>query len=68
MGVKTRDQIRNEVSNHCYISQFEPNNIKEALLDEHWIIAMQEELLQFEKNQVWELVARPKDTNVIGTK
>ena len=29
---------------------------------------MQEELIQFEKNQVWELVPRPKDTNVIGTK
>jgi len=31
------------------------------------VIAMEEELDNFERNQVWELVERPK-TNVIGTK
>jgi hypothetical protein len=30
-------------------------------------MAMQEELNNFERNQVWELVERPK-TNIIGTK
>ena len=29
---------------------------------------MNEELDQIEKNQTWELVPRPKDKNVIGTK
>ena len=29
---------------------------------------MQEELLQFEKNEVWDLVQRPPDVNIIGTK
>ncbi|GAA0168783.1 hypothetical protein LIER_23421 [Lithospermum erythrorhizon] len=29
---------------------------------------MQEELVQFQRNDVWELVPRPKDHNVIGTK
>jgi hypothetical protein len=29
---------------------------------------MQEELNQFERNEVWTLVPRPKSTNVIGTK
>ncbi|CAM8975443.1 unnamed protein product [Rhodiola kirilowii] len=29
---------------------------------------MQEELHQFERNEVWRLVPRPKDKNVIGTK
>ena len=29
---------------------------------------MQEELNQFERNNVWELVPRPKEGNVIGTK
>ena len=29
---------------------------------------MQEELSQFERNEVWTLVSRPKDINVIGTK
>ena len=29
---------------------------------------MQEELNQFERNEVWELVSRPNDQSVIGTK
>ena len=29
---------------------------------------MHEELNQFERNQVWSLVERPEDYNVIGTK
>ena len=29
---------------------------------------MQEELDQFKRNKVWELVSRPKDKSVIGTK
>ncbi|WJX12366.1 hypothetical protein P8452_02876 [Trifolium repens] len=40
----------------------------EALTDEAWIEAMQEELNQFERSEVWDLVPRPEDMNVIGTK
>lgn len=29
---------------------------------------MQEELCQFKGNKVWELVPRPEDVNIIGTK
>ncbi len=29
---------------------------------------MDEEIIQIEKNDTWELVLRPKDKNVIGTK
>jgi hypothetical protein len=29
---------------------------------------MEEELNQIEKNETWELVPRPKDKNIIGTK
>ena len=50
------------------MSKLEPKNINKALKDEFWIGTMQEELSQFERNQVWELVPRPLDTNVIGTK
>ena len=32
------------------------------------ILTMQEELNQFTKNDVWELVPRPENINVIGTK
>ena len=52
----------------CYTSSIEPKNVKEALLDEYWVKAMQEGLKQFERNDVWSLVPRPEITNVIGTK
>ncbi|GJS89065.1 retrovirus-related pol polyprotein from transposon TNT 1-94 [Tanacetum coccineum] len=34
----------------------EPKNVNEALADESWIVAMQEELNQFIANDVWKLV------------
>ncbi|KAK1696091.1 hypothetical protein QYE76_012788 [Lolium multiflorum] len=44
--------------------------VHEALVDPDWVIAMQEELECFTRNEVWSLVERPKDhrINVIGTK
>ena len=42
--MKTRQQLREEVSNFCYVSLTEPKNVKDALLDADWIIAMHEEL------------------------
>ncbi|GJZ34777.1 retrovirus-related pol polyprotein from transposon TNT 1-94 [Tanacetum coccineum] len=44
------------------------NNVNEALGDESWIVAMQEELNQFIANDVWELVPQPKNMTIIGTK
>lgn len=52
----------------CYTSSFEPKNVKEAPIDENWILAMQEEFEQFERNDVWEPVPRPNNVNMIGTK
>lgn len=43
-------------------------NVKEAVVDNKWILAMQDELNQFTRNDVWYLVLRPTNTNVIGTK
>ncbi|GJZ39511.1 retrovirus-related pol polyprotein from transposon TNT 1-94 [Tanacetum coccineum] len=45
-----------------------PKNVNEALGDESWIVAMQEELNQFIANDVWELVPQPKNMTIIGTK
>ncbi|MCI04823.1 gag-pol polyprotein, partial [Trifolium medium] len=66
-GITTR-RSNYIITNSCFVSKFEPKNVKEALTDEYWIIAMQEELEQFKRNEVWDLVPRPKDVNVIGTK
>ena len=42
--------------------------MEKVLRDENWAESMHQELHQFVRNDVWELVPRPKDTNVIGTK
>ena len=67
-GVKTRHQIQNEVEFSAFISEIEHTCVEEALNDCDWIIAMQEELNQFKRTNVWTLVERPIDNNVIGTK
>ncbi|XP_019089082.1 PREDICTED: uncharacterized protein LOC109127931 [Camelina sativa] len=46
----------------------EPKNHKEALRDEFWVAAMQDELEQFERSNVWELTKRPTNVNIVGTK
>ncbi|GJT55698.1 putative ribonuclease H-like domain-containing protein [Tanacetum coccineum] len=52
----------------CFLSQHEPKKISEALEDESWVDAMQEELLQFEIQKVWVLVDLPYGKKAIGTK
>nr|GEU72720.1 retrovirus-related Pol polyprotein from transposon TNT 1-94 [Tanacetum cinerariifolium] len=50
------------------VSTAEPKNIKEAMADSAWIEAMQEELHQFDRLQVLELVDKPFGKTVIGLK
>ncbi|GJV29575.1 putative ribonuclease H-like domain-containing protein [Tanacetum coccineum] len=52
----------------CFLSQEEPKKISEALTDESWVEAMQEELLQFKLQEVWVLVDLPAGMKVIGTR
>ncbi|GJR97016.1 retrovirus-related pol polyprotein from transposon TNT 1-94 [Tanacetum coccineum] len=63
-----RSQAQNQSNFFCFISTIEPKNVNEALTDESWLIAMQEELNQFIANDVWELVPQPKNMTIIGTK
>src|SRR3954470_2341235 len=67
-GVTTRSKISNFCHHFTFVSQVEPKNAKDALLDEHWLMAMQEELNQFKRNDVWDLVPHPGDHQVIGTR
>ncbi|GKA10318.1 retrovirus-related pol polyprotein from transposon TNT 1-94 [Tanacetum coccineum] len=50
------------------VSTIEPKNIKESMADHSWIESMQDELNQFERLKVWELVPRPEGKNVIALK
>jgi hypothetical protein len=50
------------------MSFIESKKIEEALRDVDWVNAMHEELNNFIRIQVWELVERPKDHNVIGNR
>ena len=59
---------RSKLKGTCLLADFEPRNIKDALGNDSWIEAMNEEIVQIEKNKTWTIVPRPKDKNVIGTK
>ncbi|GKC10083.1 retrovirus-related pol polyprotein from transposon TNT 1-94 [Tanacetum coccineum] len=63
-----RSQVQNQSNFFCFMSSIEPKNIKEAIKDESWTMAMQEELNQFVTNEVWSLVPPPENQTVIGTK
>ncbi|XP_073025216.1 uncharacterized protein [Primulina eburnea] len=68
MGLVCMTSVYSQVSHSCFVSLIEPKNINEALKDEFWVDAMHEELEQFVRNDVWDLVPRPDNVNVIGTK
>ena len=61
----TRNRLRSEA---CLLSMKEPNTMKDALEDDDWYKAMEEEIQQIEKNKTWSLVSRLEDKNVISTK
>jgi hypothetical protein len=42
--------------------------VEEALQDDSWVTAIHDELHQFSRNDVWTLVSRPSDQNIISTK
>ena len=67
-GVQTRSRLASFYEHFSFVSSIEPKKIDEALNDVDWVNAMHAELNNFTRNQVWELVERSKDHNVIGTK
>src|ERR1044071_175395 len=67
-GVLTRNQLSNFCLFSAFISQLEPKKYQEALKDNNWVQAMQDELLQFNKQQVWEICPLPPNKQPIGTR
>ncbi|GJV69789.1 retrovirus-related pol polyprotein from transposon TNT 1-94 [Tanacetum coccineum] len=69
--VQTRNRLQTDVELCMYaltMSLTEPKNIKEAMLDHSWIKSMQDELNQFKRLDVWELVPLPEGKHAIKVK
>nr|GEZ20179.1 hypothetical protein [Tanacetum cinerariifolium] len=69
--VQTRRQLATDPEMCMFaltMSTAESKNIKEAMADSAWINAMQEELHQFDRLQLWELVDKPFGKHVIKLK
>jgi hypothetical protein len=49
------------------VSSIKPYKIEDALRDPDWMVAIQEELNNFTRNEVWHLVPCPNQ-NIVGTK
>ena len=67
--VRTRGSFNNLAlcAFSAFLSNVEPLSYIDALESPDFVLAMQEELNQFERNDVWDLVPRPKDKLIIGT-
>jgi hypothetical protein len=66
-GVTTRSRVAHFCEHYSFVSSIEPYKVENALRDSDWVLAMQEELNNFTRNEVWHLVPRPNQ-NVVGTK
>ncbi|WVZ93318.1 hypothetical protein U9M48_039306 [Paspalum notatum var. saurae] len=55
-------------SHSAYVATFEPRDVSHALSDPNWVNTMHEELENFERNHVWDLVEPPPNYRPIGTK
>nr|GEV91374.1 hypothetical protein [Tanacetum cinerariifolium] len=69
--VSTRLQLHEQALvcyNDAFLTSVDPKTYKEALTQACWIEAMQEELNEFERLEVWELVPRPDQVIVITLK
>nr|GEX27391.1 hypothetical protein [Tanacetum cinerariifolium] len=70
-SVRTRRQLESDGVMCLFaltVSRTKPTNIKESMADSAWIESMHEELHQFYRLDVWELVDRPLCKNVINMK
>jgi hypothetical protein len=66
-GVTTRSRVAHFCEHYSFVSSIEPYMIEDVLRDLDWVVAMQEELNNFTRNEVWHLVPHPNQ-NVVGTK
>jgi hypothetical protein len=66
-GVTTHSRLANFCEHYSVVSSIEPFRVEEALQDSDWVLAMQEVLNNFKRNEVWSLVPRLKQNVVDRT-
>jgi hypothetical protein len=66
-GVTTRSRVAHFCEHYYFVSSIEPYRVEDALRDSDWVLAMQKELNNITRNEVWHLVPCPNQ-NVVGTK
>ncbi|GJW24958.1 putative reverse transcriptase domain-containing protein [Tanacetum coccineum] len=69
--VQTRRQLATDPEMCMFaltVNTAKPKNIKEVMADSRWIEAMQDDLHQFDRLQVWEVVNKPFGKKVIKLK
>jgi hypothetical protein len=66
-GVTTHSRLAIFCEHYSFVSMLEPIRVEDALGGADWVMAMQEELNNFTRNEIWSLVEHPNQ-NVIGTK
>jgi hypothetical protein len=66
-GVTTQSRVAHFCEHYSFVSSIEPYRVEDALRDSDWVLATQEELNNFTRNEVWHLVPHPNQ-NVVGTK
>nr|KAJ0223121.1 hypothetical protein LSAT_V11C200078420 [Lactuca sativa] len=66
--VVTHSATKNECLRASFLSIIEPKGIKDALQDADWVKAMQEDLAEFECNNVWDLVPTPEGVSIVGSR
>jgi hypothetical protein len=64
----TRSRVRNNshFADVGFVATFEPKDIGHALSDHNWVNSMHEELENFERNKVWELVDPSQGVSLLG--
>jgi hypothetical protein len=64
----TRSRVWNNshFAHAAFVATFEPKDIGHSLSDHNWVNSMHEELENFERNQVWELVDPPQGVSRLG--
>nr|KAJ0214633.1 hypothetical protein LSAT_V11C400162490 [Lactuca sativa] len=68
-GVRNKSSVLNSFCMYVnFVSMILPDKVHTALQDADWIKAMQEELNEFKRHNVWTVVPRPSGKSITGTR